>query len=133
MTSLMIYLWTRLDVILGASIVGIIASCFLTGACVVGYMAEAESYKPDEAKTNRFKNLIKTFIKIGFISLFLAIFVPSKKDAAMIYIIPKMAQSETFNAISKETPEITKLALEVLKETLQDMAKENKQWQNLAD
>ena len=41
----------------------------------------------------------------------------------MIYIIPKMAQSETFNAISKETPEITKLALEALKETLQGMTK----------
>ena len=43
----------------------------------------------------------------------------------MIYVIPKMAQSETFNAISKETPEITKLGLDVLKETLEGLKKEN--------
>ena len=53
----------------------------------------------------------------------MSIFVPSKKDAAMIYVIPKMAHSETFNTLSKETPEITRLALDALKETLQGMTK----------
>ena len=121
MTGLMIYLWTRLNYINGFFIllfIGFLSSAF-------GYMMIAsESYGKDE------RGFYKKAKKFVLFSLFPAIafcFTSSQKDAAMIYIIPKIAQSETFNAISKETPEITKLALEALKETLQDMTKENKQ------
>ena len=117
----MIYLWTRLNYINGFFIllfIGFLASAF-------GYaMIASESY--GEEGRGLLKKA-KKFVLFSLLPVIAFCFTPSQKDAAMIYIIPKMAQSETFNAISKETQEITKLALEALKETLQGMTKENKQ------
>jgi len=120
MTSLMIYLWTRLNYINGFFI--LLAIGLLAGALVCGCLT-LEVYSDEESK-----GLLKKAKRLIVLSLFPIIafcFTPSQKEAAMIYVIPKMAQSETFNAISKETPEITKLALEALKETLQGMTKKD--------
>lgn len=120
----MIYLWTRLDPILIASAITAVVSGIISALCSIGYIVEVSSYV---GETDDAKSLIKVIVKKCFTvfiaSLILWVFVPCQKDAAMIYVVPKMAQSETFNAISKETPEITKLALEALKETLQGMTK----------
>lgn len=121
MTSLMIYLWTRLNYINGFFIllfVGFLISAFI---CVLHAL---DTYCEDERD---FYKKAKKFVLFSLFPIIAFFFTPSQKEAAMIYIIPKMAQSETFNAISKETPEITKLALEALKETLLGMTKENKQ------
>ena len=121
MTSLMIYLWTRLNYINGFFI--LLSIGFLIGAFACG-MIETESYNEEE----KFFKRAKKFVLLSLLPMIAFCFTPSQKEAAMIYIIPKMAQSETFNAISKETPEITKLALEALKETLQGVSKkESKQ------
>ena len=114
MTNLTIYLWTRLDILLTLSILTTCISIVLLGA-IVGCTDET----PQKDKRRWIRNLSITLI----LSLLFAVLIPSKKDAAMIYVIPKMAQSETFNEISKNTPEITKLALDALKETLQSMSK----------
>lgn len=121
MTSLMIYLWTRLNYINGFFI--LLAVGFLFGAFVCVLFA-SETYGDEE---RGFHKKAKKFVLFSLLPVIAFCFTPSQKEAAMIYIIPKMAQSETFTAISKETPEITKLALEALKETLQGMTKENKQ------
>lgn len=118
MTGLMIYLWTRLNYINGFFILLVIG--FLAGAFACCLIA-SESY--DEEK---FFKRAKNLLLLSLLPMIAFCFTPSQKEAAMIYIIPKMAQSETFNTISKETPEITKLALEALKETLQDMTKRRK-------
>ena len=118
MTSLMVYLWTRLNYVNGFFI--LLAIGFLFGALLCGCLS-SETYSDEGSK-----GLLKKAKKLVLFSLLPVIafcFTPSQKEAAMIYVIPKMAQSETFNAISKETPEITKLALEALKETLQGMIK----------
>lgn len=117
MTSLMIYLWTRLNYINGFFILLFVG--FLFGAFVCVLIA-SETYGEDE---RGFYKKAKKFVLFSLLPVIAFCFTPSQKEAAMIYIIPKMAQSETFNAISKETPEITKLALEALKETLQGMTK----------
>lgn len=119
MTSLMIYLWTRLNYINGFFI--LLSVGFLAGAFVCCVIA-SDSY--DEEGRGLLKKA-KKFVLFSLLPVIAFCFTPSQKDAAMIYIIPKMAQSETFNAISKETPEITKLALEALKETLQGMTKKD--------
>ena len=117
MTSLMIYLWTRLNYINGFFI--LLFFGFLFGALICVSFA-SESYGEE---VRGLLKKAKKFVLFSLLPVIAFCFTPSQKDAAMIYIIPKMAQSETFNAISKETPEITKLALEALKETLQGMTK----------
>ena len=116
MTSLTIYLWTRLNYINGFFI--LLAVGFLAVAFVYVLIA-SETY--DDEEQRGFYKKTQKFVLFSLFPIIAFCFTPSQKEAAMIYIIPKMAQSETFNAISKETPEITKLALEALKETLQGM------------
>lgn len=123
MSSWMIYLWTRLDPILTASVITAVISGIISAVCSLRYGVEVSSYGADTDDAKLFKGIIKKCLPVFIVSLILLVFVPCQKDAAMIYVVPKMAQSETFNAISKETPEITKLALEALKETLQGMTK----------
>ena len=123
MNSWMIYLWTRLDPILTASVITAVVSGIISAMCSIGYAVEVASYGEDTDDAKLCKWVVKKCLPVFIASLILWVFVPCQKDAAMIYVVPKMAQSETFNAISKETPEITKLALEALKETLQSMTK----------
>lgn len=127
MSAWLIYIWTRLDALVGVSCaisaIGAVI-CFLV---TLGYCMEKTSYSPDDKSLALFKKGMRVLFPTVIIFMLMGVFIPTKKDAAMIYVIPKMAQSETFNAISKETPEITKLALEALKETLQGMTKEDKQ------
>lgn len=118
MTTLGIYLWTRLDIILFIFVLLTIISLIGLGV-VLAHSQMIEMTQDEGTKDRWIRNLLITFI----ISLTVAIVIPSKKDAAMIYIIPKMAQSETFKEISNNTPEITKLAIDALKETLQGMNK----------
>lgn len=127
MSAWLIYIWTRLDSVVIASILVSVAFGLICAVASICYSAEINSFGGDTDDAKMCKRIIKKCLPVFIISTLLWVFVPSQKDAAMIYVIPKMAQSETFNAISKETPEITKLALEALKETLQGMTKENKQ------
>lgn len=116
MTGWMIYLWTRLDVVNGFCIAGFVISLIIFGISLPLF---DESGDIDFWWKKIGKKMIFTFCLFSM----LFIVIPTKKDAAMIYVIPKIAQSETFNALSNETPEITRLALEALKETLQDATK----------
>lgn len=120
MSSLMIYLWTRLNYINGFFI--FLSVVFLFGAFICVLFASDTYSQEEEIK---FHKKAKNFVLLSLLPVIAFCFTPSQKESAMIYIIPKMAQSETFNAISKETPEITKLALEALKETLQGMTKKD--------
>ena len=118
MTTLGIYLWTRLDII--SFIFVLLTIISLIGLGIVLAHGQMIEMTQDEGTKDRWiRNLVISLI----ISLIAIVLIPSKKDAAMIYIIPKMAQSETFKEISNNTPEITKLAIDALKETLQGMNK----------
>lgn len=54
--------------------------------------------------------------KVGIISMLLAVFVPTTKQAALIYIAPKVVNNE----VIENVPEITKLGTEYLKELLKE-------------
>ena len=123
MSAGLIYIWTRLDPSLVATVIGTIASGIIGGLCYIGYFIEKSTYSWETDDAKLCKYITKKCFPVFVVCILLWVFVPDKKDAAMIYVIPKMAQSETFNTISKETPELTKLALEALKETLQGMTK----------
>jgi hypothetical protein len=51
-----------------------------------------------------------------FGAMFLAVFVPTTKQAALIYIAPKVVNNE----VIENVPEITKLGTEYLKELLKE-------------
>lgn len=55
-------------------------------------------------------------LKVGVISMLLAVFVPTTKQAALIYIAPKIINNE----VIENVPEITKLGTEYLKELLKE-------------
>lgn len=55
-------------------------------------------------------------LKVGVISMLLAVFVPTTKQAALIYITPKIVNNE----VIENVPEITKLGTEYLKELLKE-------------
>jgi hypothetical protein len=120
MTSSMIYLWTRLNIVYGFCVAGIVIS---VAVFCISLFASAELDNLDWWWKKIAKNMIAAFCLFSI----LLILIPTQKDAAMIYVIPKISQSETFNTLSKETPEITKLALEALKETLQGITKKEEQ------
>jgi hypothetical protein len=117
MTSLMVYLWTRADIVVNISFGFAFLFGIITALCGLELL---DGYENDACMLKKcFKGLLISFI----LCMLTVIVVPSKKDIAMIYVIPKMANSQTFKELSDSTPEITKLALEALKETLQGMTK----------
>lgn len=57
---------------------------------------------------------------IGTISLLLALFVPNTKQAALIYITPRIVNNEAVSDTVKNMPELTKLGTDYLKELLKE-------------
>lgn len=128
MSTLMLYLWTRLDILHGIceAIIAIAGACSIMFG--IGYAANREEsldFRSDSAsaKANWYRGVCKKCLLSVALALSLILLVPSKRDLAIIYVVPKIIQSETIQAISKETPEITKLGLEALKGYLEEIVK----------
>lgn len=125
MSYLGIYLWTRLDAVLVVTLL----TSVITGAigAVIGIYctASADTYGVNSDEVKQAVPLFKKFLTIFCIAVLLHILIPSKKDAALIYVVPTLAKSETIQEVAKATPEITKLGLDVLKETLEGLKKGN--------
>lgn len=128
MSTLLLYLWTRLDILHGICVAVIV----IAGACSVvfgiGYAANRETAldygsDTDTAKANWYKNIFKKCLLSVVLALLTVLVVPTKRDLAIIYVVPKIVQSETMQTISKETPEITRLGLEALKGYLEEIVK----------
>lgn len=117
----MIYLWTRLDTVIGFSIVLMVFSMI----CLVCSTPDILSCCSD-AERAFFKRAIKPCLVVFIVSILNLLLVPSKDDMALIYVVPKMSQSETFKHIAESTPEITKLGLEVLQKELKELVDEKK-------
>jgi hypothetical protein len=116
----MIYLWTRLDTVIGFSILAFIISTF---ASFCAMMFATYGSEEERILAKRFYKIPLSIFIVSILSLLL---VPSKDDMALIYVVPKMSQSETFKHIAESTPEITKLGLEVLQKELKELVDEKK-------
>jgi hypothetical protein len=104
-TSWELYLWTRLD---GFQILFIgLASVSLLVAFVTT-IEEISGWLPYR----------KYMVAITMFFAFLAVLMPSKKDAAMIWVIPKLATVENVELLQGEAAEIYKLAKQALKESV---------------
>ena len=97
----------------------------IVGAVIVIYCAaSADTYGVNSDEVKQAVPLFKKFLTVFCIAVLLHVLIPSKKDAALIYVVPTLAKSETMQEVAKATPEITKLGIDVLKETLEGLTKE---------
>lgn len=117
----MIYLWTRLNVVIDFSMFLMILSMIGLAISIGGLLLAF-----DDKEKAFFKKGIKPCLVVLIVSFLSVLLVPNKDDMALIYVVPKMAQSETFKHITESTPEITKLGLEVLQKELKELVDEKK-------
>ncbi len=107
-----LYLWTRLDAVRGM-LWGI--SLFL-GVGLYGYtlgLGYCCGWYNDHTK--RFLVWLVVIVMFFSFSMIARALVPTQKDMAMIYVIPKIANSET---IQNEASEIYTMAKDAIKEYL---------------
>lgn len=114
------YLFTRLDVLsnLGQIFGGLFG--VLSVFWIAFYVGSMALEGPDEGKETR--NALKAWVwvpKSAVIFLLLGLLMPTKEDVAMIYIVPKIANSE----IAKELPEDLKMLKDMGIEKLKDILK----------
>lgn len=126
MSYLGVYLWTRLDGLLFVFGFAAIVTGILTMLAGCGCAASGETYGTDSSDFKRIFIIFKKMLLVCLITTTIALLIPSKKDAALIYVVPTLAKSETIQEVAKATPEITKLGLDVLKETLESLKNKEK-------
>ena len=112
----MLYWWTRLDVVHGPGVKIFCSLCFLVAAALCVLTAITWANDDLEAVPKGLKKAVKwTFIvcTVTFLSTCTARCVlPTKQDAAMIYVIPKLANSKV---IQEEAGEVYKMAKDALR------------------
>ena len=97
------------------------ATCIISTFCLIWagivYVITSTESCDAEVRSECIKELYADLsLKVGIISMFLAVFVPTTKQAALIYIAPKVVHNE----VIENVPEITKLGTEYLKELLKE-------------
>ena len=107
MTWWQMYLFTRLDALSTFGQVTGVLFGVLTIFWLVFYGASVPTCEGDEDSKQIRKQLNSTrwIYKIAILSILLGVLTPSKSDIAMIYIVPKIANSE----IAQELPEDLKM------------------------
>lgn len=124
-TSTNLYLFFTISSILTLS--KILFSIFIcsSGLFLVFYLMSCSDDKYNEKSkiTMMYFKYLKISTISTILSCFLIIFIPTKQEFAMIYIIPKIANSETLSKISQEIPDIVKLSIDGLKSILNSVDK----------
>ena len=129
MDYFMMYLLTQLDslksVLLFFSIISTIVTGILLLVCA---MAASDCYgdfkEAFQGYTKTFK--LKLCIVLFFVFCFAEALLPSTKQAAFIYIAPKIIANGDVKDSIKTVPELTKLGTEYLKTMLKDKIEESK-------
>lgn len=117
MTWWMIYLWTRVGVILPLLVIGAVLIFFFGAGVLIDIFENGhEEHKP------LFKKCVSVFASL----IVLAVIIPSKGDIAMMYVVPKLASSETINSITTDTQAIVVDGLKALREQLQSLTSSDK-------
>lgn len=114
MTPFTIYLWGIADnvhdMISFAAIVSLVAGML---ASIFVFIALSEGVDKEEKVF--LKRLLKSILSFAAFSSILSALTPDSKTVAAMVVIPAIAQSE---AIQKDAPELYKMAIDRLKETL---------------
>ena len=114
MSMFLIYLWTRVD----AFKTVLEAIVFITlGLAIILLVIALDDNSYSFVKKYAFRLVVYGLITTG-----VNIIIPTKNDIAIMYVVPKIANSEV---VSKDCPELAKLGIEVLKKQMTNML-ENK-------
>jgi hypothetical protein len=111
MEYFLMYLFVKLDSFNGLLIGFAIAFLFYgftSGGAVGGIVISAE-YNPKEPPMEKWKRIIKTLKSVpilitGFIFIILANLLPTTKEAAVIYVVPKIVNVVTANKEIQKLP-----------------------------
>lgn len=106
MSAWLIYFWTRLDSI---NILFGLSSIVLLLITAIFFLVGKTS--DDDSLITMSKRAGIT----GVVVLVLSVLIPTKKDAAIIYVVPKLTNSKI---ITEKCPELAKLGIEALKQQL---------------
>ena len=92
MSHLMMYWITRLD---GLSILAVTALVFVGFIIIVGFMM----FTMGDLDLTEHKTGVKILSVVAGVSLFILLFVPSSKEVAAIWLIPKIVNNEHIQKI----------------------------------
>ena len=119
----LIYFWTVLDYIKSTFLVLFVVSFTILLVTLIWLVVcHLEDFKDSIQKT---KKILKHSFIGTVVVWFLFVFTPSSKDFALIYLIPKVANSQFVNQVSKKSAKNLILMLEVAEKELQKRLKED--------
>lgn len=109
-----LYLFTRLDGLRGLILaVAVVTAMIAALSCILNGIYLAENGKPLFSW-----NLIAIPIVSIFILSFACVLIPTTKEAAFIYIVPKIANSKFAQEIPSDMHDIKDLAMQYIRENL---------------
>jgi hypothetical protein len=142
MTTMQIYLFTRLDTINNISIffmvIGIITVIVFSIAWLIAYVKFQDDPNMSESTNlynrkewqgwlNLWAKLTKRFIPFAIVTIFLCIIIPNENEAAAIYLIPKISNNQDIQKIPNDAAKIIRLKLDQwISEMDPPIQKENK-------
>jgi len=109
-----VYIWQQADTIgQAASVVAIITGAFSLWTTLMNLATYADEYMKDVQE--RLRSVSKKIFPVLLISTIIAIFLPSSKSIAIIYLLPNIAESRV---IQQDIPDLYDAAIKHLKEQL---------------
>lgn len=100
MSALQLYLIIKLSstiTMFGLITTGLITSIFI---CFISYMiAKSDNDKSEMFWKNTLLKMLKYCLPISIVTLLLAVYLPSTKEAAIIYVLPKIINNSGIQAI----------------------------------
>lgn len=119
MTIFETYLFTRLDNLIAFFIfTGIIF--LLISFLILLSLTDISSSAEKTEKIIFIKKVWKVTLPITIISWFMVVFIPNTKEAAFIYIAPKIINNKDFQQTLTRLPKLTNLGLEYLNNLLEE-------------
>ena len=113
LTMTQMYWLTRLDGIIVFATMVMATSCILlTMSTVFGIIANIDG---EDGMTNFAIRILKVLFPTFIISTIFAVFVPTTKEMALIYVAPKLVNS---SIVREDIPKIYELGVDKLKEII---------------
>ena len=118
MTYFEAYLFTRLNSLNGSLSLIIVSAIIIT---LVSLMALGTAYGEDEKESKRktFNKIWKITLPLSVMLLLLVTLIPNTKQAAFIYIAPKIVNNQDLQKTLTKLPKLTNLGLEYLNDMLE--------------
>ena len=113
-TPFTIYLWQLADNISCLfSVTGFLLLFVSAAIAIIGGCLRAEYLEEGQIAGRRLHKFLFLTIPLGFISMIISVAIPSSKTIAMMYVIPKIAESK---AIQQDLPDLYEEAISALKD-----------------